>query len=152
MSAAAITTSTSIQLNNKQRNFIGYALLFLLNLTVLNVVEEFWSWVSISSFTISILAVMVLQSGLLLAMKAEAKAAAYFKTKAGVWAKIGRGISSYILLVGGKFAVMGVIAVLFGDSVLFLGPYAGAISFIVLVAVILVAEGLVKKAVKKLAD
>lgn len=57
--------------------------------------------------------------------KYRKKEAKYFKAKTGMGAKVMSGISSYILLVGGKLAAMGVIALLFGDLVTF----SGAISW-----------------------
>ena len=56
-----------------------------------------------------------------------------------------RGISSYILLVGGKFVLMAAIALLFGDLVTFSGPFNGATSFAGVVTAILVADGIAKK-------
>lgn len=132
-------------LTNKQRLLVGYLNAIFMYLTVLNFCEEYWSWVSIKSFTISVLVSILLLFGLMLLINSEKKAADYFKTKTGVGPKIMRGVSSYILLVGGKFVIMGVIALLFGDLVTFSGPLHGAIAFIGVVTAILVADGIAKK-------
>jgi len=132
-------------LSNKQRLFVGYLNAIFLYLTVINFCEEYFDWVNIKSFTISVLVSILLLFGLMLLITTEKKAANYFKTKTGMGPKVMRGISSYILLVGGKFVIMGVIALLFGDLVTFSGPFHGAIAFVGVVTAILVADGIAKK-------
>lgn len=132
-------------LTNRQRLFVGYLNAILLYLTVINILDEYWSWVFIKSFTISMLVSVVLLFGLMFFLNAEKKAAAYFSKKPGTQAKILRGITSYILLVGGKFVLMGIIALLFGEAVQFSGPLHGAISFIGLVTAILVSDEIAKR-------
>ena len=131
--------------NKRQRLYLGYTIAILLYLTIINLCDEYWDWVSIESFSISMLVSILLVVGLAFFIKMESKAADYFKSKSGVKAKVLRGISSYIILVGGKFLLMGVIAVLFGDLVKFSGPLHGAVAFIGLVTAVLVADGIVKK-------
>ncbi len=132
-------------LNNKQRLFVGYLNAIFLYLTVINFCDEYWAWVNIESFTISVFVSILLLVGLILLVSTEKKAATYFKTKSGVSPKIMRGVTSYILLVGGKFVIMGIIALLFGDRVTFTGPLHGAIAFIGVVTAVLVADGISKK-------
>ena len=132
-------------LTNKQRLFVGYLNATLLYLTVLNFCEEYWAWVNIKSFTISVLVSVLLLFGLMLLIKVEKKTAEYFKSKDGMGPKVMRGISSYILLVGGKFVIMGAIALVFGDLVTFSGPFHGAIAFVGVVAAILAADGIAKR-------
>ena len=131
--------------NKRQRLYLGYTIAILLYLTIINLCDEYWDWVSIESFSISMLVSILLVVGLAFFIKMESKAADYFKSKSGVKAKVLRGISSYIVLVGGKFLLMGVIAVLFGDRVKFAGPFHGAVAFIGLVTAVLMADGIVKK-------
>lgn len=131
--------------NGRQRLYLMYIIALLLYLTVINFADEFWNWISIDSFAISFLVSVLLLVGLTFFIKMESKVADYFKSKSGVMAKIFRGISSYIILVGGKFALMGITDVLFGDLVQFSGPYHGVVSFIGLVTAILIVDGLVKK-------
>ena len=130
--------------NNRQRLYLSYIIVILLYLTIINFCDEYWDWVSIESFSISSLVTILLVVGLAFFIKMESKAADYFKSKSGAMAKVLRGVSS-ILLVGGKFALMGIIALLFGDRVQFSGPFAGAVAFIGLVTAVLVADGIVKK-------
>ena len=138
--------------NSNQRLYLSYMVASLLYLTIINFFDEYWDWVSISSFSISVLVAIVLVVGLAFFIKVESKTAAYFKGKTGVMQKILRGITSYIILVGGKFALMGVIAVVFGDMVKFSGPWSGAVAFIGLVTAVLVADGVANKVFTSLGD
>ncbi len=138
--------------NNRQRLYLGYTIVILLYLTIINFCDEYWEWVSIDSFSVSMLVSILLVVGLAFFIKMEGKAADHFKSKPGVKTKVLRGISSYIILVGGKFVLMGVIAVLFGDLVKFTGPFGGAVAFIGLVTAVLVADGIAKKIYSSLGD
>lgn len=138
--------------NKRQRLYLGYTIVILLYLTIINFCDEYWDWVSIESFSVSMLVSILLVIGLAFFIKMESKAADYFKSKPGVKTKVLRGISSYIILVGGKFVLMGVIAILFGDLVKFTGPFGGAVAFIGLVTAVLVADGIVKKIYSSLGD
>lgn len=131
--------------NSTQRLYLSYLVATLLYLTIINILDEYWDWVSIDSFSISMLVSILLVVGLAFFMKMESKTAAYFKAQTGTRPKVLRGITSYIILVGGKFALMGVIAVLFGDLVNFTGPWSGAVSFIVVVTAVLIADGVANK-------
>ncbi len=70
--------------NTPQRLFVGYTLAVLVDLVVLNLYNEFWGYVTISSFSVSLAAAMLLQLFLKLSIKAEHKAANYFKSKSGL--------------------------------------------------------------------
>ena len=131
--------------NKKQRLYLSYMIASLLYLTIINFFDEYWDWVSINSFSISVLVAIVLVVGLAFFIKVESKTAAYFKSKTGVMPKILRGITSYIVLVGGKFLIMGIIAVAFGGLVKFSGPWSGAVAFIVVVIVVMLADGVANK-------
>ena len=137
-------------LNNKQRLFLGYFYAISMYLIVINFCDEYWAWMEIRSFSISVLVAVLLLFGLMFFISVEKKTAAYFMAKPGAGPKIMRGVTSYLLLVGGKFVIMGVIALIFGDRVTFSGPFHGAVSFIGLVAAVLVADGIAKKIYTKL--
>lgn len=139
------------QLNLSQARYLGYMISILLDLTVINFADEHWDWVSIPSFTVAFMVTILLQGGLSLCIRAEHKVAAYFKEKQGVGPKVLRGVCTYIILVGGKFVIMGILNLIFGERIEFGGPFHGAISFVVLVALILVADGISKKIYYKLA-
>ncbi|GAM72510.1 hypothetical protein JCM19236_3564 [Vibrio sp. JCM 19236] len=138
--------------NTPQRLFVGYTLAVLVDLTVLNLYNEFWGYVTISSFSVSLAAAILLQLLLKLSISAEHKVANYFKSKSGVGPKILRGLSTYVILVGSKFVMLEAINVAFGEKVVFSGPWHGIVAFFAIVFTILIAEVLVSKIYFKLGD
>ena len=85
-----------------------------------------------------------------LTLAGEHALAAYFAKKSGVTPKILRGVTTYIILVGSKFVILGIINVIFGEKVLFTGPWNGVVAFIVIVAAILAAEFVVSRIYRSL--
>ena len=140
-----MTHQESIELNNPQRIFVRYTLAVLVDLTVLNLFDEFWDLVHIESFTISLAAALLLQVLLKLTISAEHRVADYFKEKPGTASKIYRGLSTWAILVASKFAMLGAIDFAFGDRVLFLGALHGIVAFLVVIIAILLAEAVVRK-------
>lgn len=138
--------------NTPQRLFVGYTLAVLVDLTVLNFFDEYWGYVNIESFTISFAAAILLQLLLKVSIGIEHKIAEYFKSKPGTAAKIYRGISSYVILVGSKFIMLEAINIMFGDKVQFNGPLHGVVAFFSVVITILIAEILISKIYFMLSD
>jgi len=136
--------SNHITITPRQHFFVRYFSFILIDLTVLNLFDEFWDLVEIPSFAISLLTALLMQVMLKLTILIEHKISHYFDGR-----KKKRGIIKYLILwlvlFGSKFAILGTIDLAFGEEVLFLGPYHGIISFIVVVTVMLLAEGLVVK-------
>ncbi|GEM80061.1 hypothetical protein [Vibrio superstes] len=135
-----------------QKLFVGYTLAILVDLTVLNLLDEFWQYVSISSFIVSLGAAILLQLLLKLSIGLEHKLANYFKSKPGTAPKVYRGITTYIILVGSKFVMLAAIDFVFGDSVLFSGPYNGIVAFFGVVFAIMISEAIVGKIYRALGD
>ena len=125
---------------NSQRLFVRYLLATLIDLTVLNVFDEYWRLVSIGSFTTSILAAVLLQVLLKATLALEHKVAGYFSSRSGAMAKFLRFFTAWLILFGSKFVMLGAIDFAFGDDVAFTGPLHGVVAFIVVVVVMLVAE------------
>ena len=119
---------------------MGYTLAVLVDLTVLNLFEEYWSYVTIQSFTISLAAAILLQVLLKLSIAAEHRIANYFKSKKGVSPKVLRGLSTYVILVGSKIIMLEAINLMFGDKVVFTGPLNGVVAFFAVIFIILIAE------------
>lgn len=136
--------------SRKQKLFIRYFTAILVDLTVLNLFDEYWDYVVIESFTISLLAALLLQILLQITIKIEHRIAAYFKSKPGTLAKVLRVVSAWAVLFGSKFAILEAINIAFGDQVLFGGPYHGIVAFIVVIVVMLAAELAAKKVNKSL--
>lgn len=131
--------------NTQQRLFVGYTLAILVDLVVLNLFDEYWGFVTIESFTISLIAALLLQLLLKLSIGLEHKLANYFKSKPGKAPKVYRGITTYIILVGSKFIMLEAINLLFGEKVQFTGPWNGVVAFFAVVFAILIAEMIVSK-------
>lgn len=125
---------------NSQRLFVRYLVAVLIDLTVLNLFDEFWNLVTISPFSVSVLAAILLQVLLKATLVLEHKVAAYFNAKTGGFARFMRFFTAWLILFGSKFVMLGAIDLAFGDDVLFTGPLHGVVSFIVVVMVMLVAE------------
>ncbi len=136
---------------NHQQFFMRYTLAVLVDLTVLNLFDEFWSHVLIDSFLISLFAAILLQILLQLTIIIEHRIANYFKSKSGIKAKVLRVLSTWAVLFISKLIILEAINISFGDQVLFTGPVHGLVVFIVVVITILIAEYIITRIYKSLA-
>ena len=128
------------EMNNSQRLFVRYLVAVLIDLTVLNLFDEFWTLVTVDPFSVSVLAAILLQVLLKATLVLEHKVAAWFNTKSGGFARFMRYFTAWLILFGSKFVMLGAIDFAFGDDVLFMGPLHGVVSFIVVIIVMLAAE------------
>lgn len=135
-----------------QLMFIGYTLAILVDLTVLNLLDEYWGYISVASFSISLLVAILLQLLLKLSIAAEHKLANYFKTKQGIGPKVARGLCTWLILVGSKIIMLEAVNIAFGDKITFTGPMGGMIAFFALIFAILIAEFIVGKVYHSLSD
>ncbi len=131
--------------SNHQQVFIKYTLAILVDLTVLGLFNEYWKHVIIDSFSIALLASVLLQALLKVTLIIEHRIAHFFKSKAGLGAKILRLLSTWIVLFVSKLLILEAISFSFGDHVQFVGPVHGLVSFIVVVVAILIAEQLIER-------
>jgi len=131
--------------NIRQQLFVRYFTAILIDLTVLNLFDEYWDLVLIESFSISLLAAILLQVLLKITLKIEHHIGDYFKAKPGKSAKVMRLVSAWAVLFGSKFIILEAINIAFGDRVLFSGPLHGIVAFIVVVVVMLIAEMAIAK-------
>lgn len=138
-------------MSNHQLLFIKFILAVLVDLVVLGLFNEYWEYVVIDSFSIALIAALLLQILLKLTLIFEHKVAAYFNKKSGTLPKVMRFLSAWAILFFSKLIMLEAINQAFGDHVLFLGPFHGVIAFIVVVVAILVAEGVISKVYKSLA-
>lgn len=125
---------------SQQQLFIRYFTAILIDLTVLNLFDEYWDYVVIESFTISLYAALLLQVLLQITLRIEHRIAAFFKARAGTTAKVMRVVSAWAVLFGSKFVILEALNIAFGDQVLFRGPYHGIVAFIAVIVVMLLAE------------
>jgi len=143
--------SGDITLSNRQRIFIRYTYAVLVDLTVLNLFNQYWDYVYIEHFTISLLAAVLLQVLLQATIFVEHKVAGYFKGRDGLKPKVLRGLSTWAILFSSKFVILWAINVAFGGSVSFLGPMNGLVAFFTVVIGIILAEQLFLRINKVLA-
>ena len=138
--------------NSPQRYFVGYTLAVLVDLTVLNLLAEYWQHITVSSFSVTLLVAILLQLLLKLTIAFEHKLADYFKSKPGTAPKIYRALSTWAILFFSKIIMLEAINLAFGDSITFTGPFNGIVAFFVLVFGILIAEFMVSKIYFSLRD
>jgi hypothetical protein len=93
---AAIGTDVRV-LSKRQALFIGYFFCVLVDLTVLNLFDEYFARVEIDSFTTSLLAAALLQLLLKLTIALEHRVADYFKKQIGKSAKAKRLLATWRL-------------------------------------------------------
>ena len=120
----------------RQRLFVRYLLAILIDLMVLNLFVEYWSAIVIDSFTISILAAIMLQVLLRALLIADDRVAHYLNKKGRKGAKVKRFFSAWALSFGSKFIILFLIDLVFGVHV----EFSGVIPFFVVVFTILGAE------------
>jgi hypothetical protein len=138
------------EMNNSQKLFVRYLVAVLIDLTVLNLFDEFWDLVTIGPFSISVLAAILLQVLLKATLVLEHKVAAYFNSRTGAFARFMRFFTAWLILFGSKFVMLGAVDLAFGDDVLFTGPLHGIVSFIVVVIVMLAAEEIAVRIYRRL--
>ena len=143
--ASAVTFSTN------QRLFVRYFTAILIDLVVLNLFVEYSEHVEIDSFTISLLASVLLQVLLKLTMTVEHRVAAYFNAKHGGFAKFMRFFCAWLVLFGSKFVILEAIDLAFGETVAFTGPIHGLVILIVVLVTMVIAEEIVVRIYRRLA-
>ena len=138
-------------ISNHQKLFLRYFTAILIDLVVLNLFAEYSSHVMIDSFTVSLLAAVLLQILLKLTLVIEHKVANYFNSKEGTAARIMRFVSAWLILFLSKFAILGAVYFVFGDRIAFSGPVHGVVVFIFVVIAMLAAEEAIVRFYRRLA-
>ena len=137
--------------SNKQRLFVRYFTAVLIDLVVLNLFNEYSDNVTIESFTISLLAAVLLQVLLKLTIVVEHWVAQFFKTRPGPFMTFMRFFCAWLVLFGSKFVILEAITFAFGDSVRFEGAFHGMVTLIVVIVTMLIAEEAIVRLYRKLA-
>jgi hypothetical protein len=137
--------------SNNQQLFLRYFTAILTDLVVLSLFAEYWSLVTIDSFTIALLAAILLQLLLKLTLLVEHKVANVFKGRPGATAKVLRIFCAWLILFSSKFVILFAIDFVFGDAVTFAGPLHGVVVFVAVVIAILASEELLVRFYRSLA-
>jgi hypothetical protein len=151
MMPATVFEAETHAANAGQKEFLRYYTGFLMDLVVLNLFAEWWSYVYVSSFTVSLLAALVLQALLKATIAVEHKVALYWKAKGpGKFNTFMRFFCAWLVLFGSKFVILEAIVQIFGKEVHFLGMWHGVVTLIVVVVVMLVAEELMVRVYRRI--
>jgi hypothetical protein len=135
----------------RQRVFMRYLTATLVDLAVLNLFIEYWrDYVSANSFSITLLAAVLLQVLLKVTIVLEHKVAAYFNAKPGGFAKFMRFFTAWLILFGSKFVILEALALAFGGGLRFGGPFHGIVALIVVVVVMLLVEAILVKIYRRM--
>lgn len=133
---------------DNQRLFVRYFTGVLIDLTVLNLCDEFSDSVTVAAFSWSLLAAVLLQFLLKLTIAIEHQVAAYFNAKQGAFMKFMRFFGAWFVLFVSKFVILEAITFAFGDKVRFEGMLHGVVPLIVVVTIMVVAEELLVRLVR----
>lgn len=137
--------------SDRQRAFLRYYTGTLIDLVILGLFNEFSDRVWVSSFSIALLAAVLLQFLLKLTLAVEHRVAGYFKAKPGAAMRIMRFFGAWLILFGSKFVILEALALAFGKEVRFEGALHGIVWLIIVVVVMVLAEELVVRFYRKLA-
>jgi hypothetical protein len=136
--------------SGRQRAFMRYLTATLVDLAVLGLFVEYWEYVSADSFTIILLAAVVLQVLLKLTIALEHRLAAFFNARPGGFARFMRFFTAWLVLFGSKFVILEALALAFGERLRFGGPFHGIVALIAVVVVMLVVEAVLVKIYRRL--
>jgi hypothetical protein len=153
MSTDALLPASAERPSNAQRMFARYYTGFLMDLVVLNLFAEYTTHVAVDSFTTSLWAAALLQVLLKATIVVEHKVADYIKSKGtGGWWTFLRFFCAWLVLFGSKFVILEALTLAFGDKVKFIGLWHGIIWLIIVVVVMLIAEEIIVRIYRKLAE
>ena len=130
-----------------QRVFLRYFTAVLIDLVVINLFAEYWEYVELGSFSVSLAVALLLQVLLTLTLKIEHRVADFFNARN---ATVMRFASAWLILFLSKFLMLWAIDVSFGDQMQFLGPWHGVVAFIAVIMTMLAAEELVVRFYRRL--
>ena len=134
----------------RQRVFMRYLTATLVDLAVLGLFAEYWEHVVVGSFTVLLLAAVVLQVLLKLTIVLEHRLAAFFNARPGGFNKFMRFFTAWLVLFGSKFVILEALALAFGERLRFGGPWHGIVALIVVVVAMLVVEAVLVKFYRRL--
>ena len=134
----------------RQRAVLRYLTATLVDLVVLGLFAEYWEHVSADSFTILLLAAVLLQILLKLTIVLEHRVAAFFNARPGGFNRFMRFFTAWLILFGSKFVILEALALAFGDRLRFGGPFHGIVVLIAVVVVLLVVEAVLVKIYRRM--
>jgi len=145
-------STQSITINSKQHLFLKYALAVLVDLTILNLFNQYWEFVFIETFTVSLFVALFFQLLVQIALKVEQYAAVFLEIKMGLKRKIHRVISAWVILFISKLVILWVLNVSFGESVVLGGPLDGLVAFLLVVIAFIITGQMITWFYRSLSD
>jgi len=136
--------------SDKQRLFIRYFTATLIDLVVLGLFDQYSQKVFVHSFTVALLAAILLQILLKVTIAIEHRVAAYFKSRPGRLMTFLRFFCAWLILFGSKFVILEALSFAFGKDVRFEGAVHGLVALIIVVVTMLIIEELVVRFYRKL--
>ncbi len=137
--------------SDRQRLFVLFFTGTLIDLVILGLFDEFSANVHVESFSVAVLAAIVLQILLKLTIALEHWVLAKFKGKSGAaWTSL-KFFVAWLILFGSKFVILEALGRIFGHSVHFEGWLHGIIWVILVAVAMVVVEELVVRFYRKLA-
>jgi hypothetical protein len=133
---------------DRQRLVIRYIFGVLIDLVVLNLFDEFSDSVTVSSFSVSMLAAILLQALLKATIAVEHQVAVFFNARQGAFMKFMRFLGAWLVLFLSKFVILEAITFVFGDKVRFEGMLHGVVTLIIVVTVMVIAEEVIVRFVR----
>ena len=137
--------------SDRQRLFLRYFTGVLIDLAILGLFAEYWDAVHVSSFTVILLAAILLQFLLKLTIWVEHHVAVYFKARPGGFMKFMRYFGAWLVLFGSKFVILEALSLVFQGRVQFEGPFHGIIALIVVAITMVVVEEVFVRIYRKMA-
>src|SRR5688500_16257233 len=101
--------------SDRQRLFLRYTFGVLIDLVVLNLFDEFSDKVRVASFSIYLLAAILLQALLKATIAVEHKVAVFFKARPGAINPFLRYFGAWVVLFASKFVILEALSFAFGD-------------------------------------
>jgi hypothetical protein len=136
--------------SNNQRLFVRYFTAILIDLVILCLFDEYSDKVEVSSFTIALMAAVLLQVLLKLTIAVEHWVAKLFKGRPGWGMTFLRFFCAWLVLFGSKFVILEALSMAFGSSVRFIGAFHGIVVLIVVVITMLVVEEAIVRLYRRL--
>ncbi|MBA4010424.1 MAG: hypothetical protein C0481_01035 [Phenylobacterium sp.] len=125
---------------DRQRLFLRYFTGVLIDVVILNLFDEYSDSVFVESFTLSLLAGLLMQALLKATIAVEHYVAEYFKARRGTLMKVMRFLGAWLVLFVSKFVILEALSFVFGDKVRFEGILHGLVPLIIVVVVMVVVE------------
>lgn len=136
--------------SDRQRLFARYFTGMLIDLLVLGLFDEYWAKVHVASFTVMVLAAILLQVLLKVTLAIEHAVAKFFNARPGGFMKFMRFFCAWLVIFGSKFVILEALALAFGDQVHFSGIFHGIVTLIVVVLVMLLVEEIIVRFYRRL--